>query len=106
MNKRKKRTPTPVEIRQADPAQTSLCLDPAVLSTGFESDGQGNITSPGQGLQAFSLPFLIGDQAQPLERSTKSNFEQQLDQLLQDCEQAADERHANSRCVRSLSASP
>lgn len=34
--------------RQDDPSQTSLCLDPAVLSTGFENDGQSNITTPGQ----------------------------------------------------------
>jgi len=31
-----------------DPSQSSLCLDPAVLCTGFENDGQVNITSPGQ----------------------------------------------------------
>lgn len=36
--------------RDADPSQTSLTLDPAVICTGFESDGQSNITSPGQGL--------------------------------------------------------
>jgi len=31
-----------------DPSQSSLTLDPAVISTGFESDGQSNITTPGQ----------------------------------------------------------
>ena len=38
-------TPPPEE----DPSLTSLCLDPSVISTGFEDDGQGNITEPGQG---------------------------------------------------------
>jgi len=35
--------PTPV-----DPSQTSLSLDPAVICTGCQKDGQDNITSPGQ----------------------------------------------------------
>lgn len=33
-----------------DSSQASLCLDTSVISTGFEDDGQGNITGPGQGL--------------------------------------------------------
>lgn len=31
-----------------DPSQSALCLDAAVLSTGFQFDGQSNITSTGQ----------------------------------------------------------
>lgn len=31
-----------------DPSQTSLTLDPAVISDGFKNDGQDNITSPNQ----------------------------------------------------------
>ena len=45
--------------RQVDPSQTSLCLDPAVLATGFENDGQSNVTSPGQG--SHSVPRLPPD---------------------------------------------
>ena len=33
-----------------DSSQASLCLDPSVVSTGFEDHEQGNITGPGQGL--------------------------------------------------------
>ena len=33
-----------------DPSQSSLTLDPAVISTGFEDDGQSNITDSGQGI--------------------------------------------------------
>ena len=43
----------------ADPSQTSLCLDPAVISSGFDNDGQGNITNPGQGLFSV-LPSVSG----------------------------------------------
>jgi len=31
-----------------DPSQSSLTLDPAVISTGFQDSGQGNETTPGQ----------------------------------------------------------
>ena len=65
--------------RQVDPSQTSLCLDPAVLSTGFEDDGQGNITSPGQGSYLLPSSPLDTKLAQPFESSTKPNLEQQLD---------------------------
>ncbi|KAF9786074.1 hypothetical protein BJ322DRAFT_765437 [Thelephora terrestris] len=50
-NRNTKRTPATRAlhaIRQEDPSQTSLCLDPAVLSTGFENDGQGDTTNPPQ----------------------------------------------------------
>lgn len=43
-------------VRQGDQSQTSLCLDSSVLCTGCEQDGQGNITSPGQG--SYSVPVL------------------------------------------------
>jgi len=33
-----------------DPSQSSLTLDPAVISNGFKENGQDNVTSPGQGL--------------------------------------------------------
>jgi hypothetical protein len=41
-------------VDPSDPSQTSLTLNSAVNSTGFQKDGQDNITSPGQGL--FSVP--------------------------------------------------
>ena len=31
-----------------DPSQSSLSLDPAVISTGFQNNGQDNITASGQ----------------------------------------------------------
>ena len=36
-----------------DSSQISPYLDPAVISTGFQDDGQSNITGPGQGLSSF-----------------------------------------------------
>lgn len=43
------RAPVPPD----DPSQSSLTLDPAVISDGFKNDGQDNMTSPDQG------PFLV-----------------------------------------------
>jgi len=39
---------TPPEAE--DPSQSSLTLDPAVISTNFKENGQDNITDVGQGL--------------------------------------------------------
>ena len=52
--------------RQVDPSQTSLCLDPAVIATGFENDGQNNVTSSGQGSHLAS--------SSPLDPHTSSTF--------------------------------
>ena len=43
---------------QEDPVQTSLSLDPAVISLGFKGDGRGDNVEPGQGL-FLSLPSLL-----------------------------------------------
>ena len=72
--------------KREDPSQSSLTLDPAVLSSGFESDGQDNITDGGQGLFLVYIPDEWRTQAYLMKRSAEPNLEQQLDQFLQDCE--------------------
>jgi hypothetical protein len=58
-----------------DPSQSALTLDPAVISTGFQKDGQDNITNPGQGLfLILPSPLMIGRVDLP-KTSAQPNFE-------------------------------
>ena len=43
-------------VDPGDSSQSSLTLDPSVISTGFQNDGQDNITSAGQGLFSNTIP--------------------------------------------------
>jgi len=85
-----------------DPSQSSLTLDSSVIAGGFKESGQDNITDSGQGPFMVYVPDGSRIRAYLIKCSAERNLEQQLDQLLQDCEQATHQRTAGSRYTWSL----